>query len=142
MDEVSCNKEEEYQPISIGEEESKESTEAPNIERGYDTLTAPRTSSKVRYRDLSTSGFVNTSSTNAVNSGKWSPTSQNHVLTVPAVNTMVGTNIKFPIFNGNGLKDLEQHWFLCEVVWTVRQIQDENIKKTQMITILQVRALN
>ena len=49
---------------------------------------------------------------------------------------MVGTDIKLPIFNGNGLEDPEQHWFLGDTVWIVRQIQDENIKKEQMITTL------
>ena len=49
---------------------------------------------------------------------------------------MDGIDIKLPIFNGNGLEDPEQHLFLCEAVWTVRQIQDENIKKAQMITTL------
>ena len=55
---------------------------------------------------------------------------------------MVGDDIKLPIFNGNGLEDREQHWFLCEVVWTVRQIHDENIKKAQMITTLRGRTLH
>ena len=50
------------------------------------------------------------SSTNTVNIGKGSLTSQNFVLTVLAVNTAVinpmdGTGIKLPIFNGNGLED-------------------------------------
>ena len=49
---------------------------------------------------------------------------------------MAGDNIKLPIFNGNGLEDLEQYWFLCEAVCTVRQILDENIKKEHMMTNL------
>ena len=54
---------------------------------------------------------------------------------------MDGNDIKLPIFNGNGLEDPEQHWFLCEVVWTVRQVQYEAIKKSQMITTFRGRAL-
>ena len=48
---------------------------------------------------------------------------------------MVGNDIKLPIFNGNGLEDPEQHWFLCEAV---RHVQDEAIKKAQMITTIMV----
>ena len=49
---------------------------------------------------------------------------------------MAENDIKLPIFNGNVLEDLEQHWFLCESMWTMRQVQDESIKKAQMITTL------
>ena len=55
---------------------------------------------------------------------------------------MVGNDIKFPIFNGNGLEDPGKHWFLCEVVWTVRQVQNDAIKKEQMITTLRGHALD
>ena len=37
-------------------------------------------------------------------------------------------DIKLPMFNGNGLEDPEKQWFLIEVVWIVRQVQDEEIK--------------
>ena len=64
------------------------------------------------------------SSTNAVNSGQGSLTSPHFVPTVPAFNTVLinpmdGIDIKLPIFNGNGLEDLEQHWLLCNNVWTI-----------------------
>ena len=62
--------------------------------------------------------------------------SQKFCSNVPTTNTMAGTEIKVPIFNGNGLDDPKQHWFICEVVWIVRQIQYENIKKAQMIMTL------
>ena len=59
------------------------------------------------------------SNTNAVNSKQGSPISQNFLPIVLATNTMDGADIKLPIFNGNGLEDPEQHWFLCEAMWTV-----------------------
>ena len=43
---------------------------------------------------------------------------------------MARNDIKLLIFNGIGLEDPEQHWFLCEAVWTVPQVQDEDIKKS------------
>ena len=55
---------------------------------------------------------------------------------------MVGADIKLPIFNGNGLEDPEQHWFLCEVLWNLPHIQDENIKKEQMIMTLRGQVLD
>ena len=37
-------------------------------------------------------------------------------MTVPAIaNTMDGVDIKLPIFNGNWLEDLEQHWFVLKM---------------------------
>ena len=48
-----------------------------------------------------------------------SPTRQIFNTVVPRTNIMSKSDIKFPIFNGNGLKDPDQHWFLCEVMWTM-----------------------
>ena len=66
-----CGKEEEYQGISEGYEESEESTESPEQERAYNSPTTP----EIRSRDLSPSNSVNTSNTNTINSGQESPTS-------------------------------------------------------------------
>ena len=68
------------------------------------------------------------SSTNDVNSGKGSMNSQNFLPTTPAFNTTVvnpkaRTNIKLPIFNGNGLEDPEKHWLMCDDVWTVQLLR-------------------
>ena len=57
-------------------------------------------------------------------------------LNIPHTNSMVGEDIILPTFNGNGAEDPEQHWFLCEVVWMVRQVHNVDIKKAQMITNL------
>ena len=77
-----------------------------------------------------------------MNNRQGSPASQNFCLNVPTANTMAGTDIKLSIFNGNGLEVPKKHWFLCEVVWTVREVQDEKIKKAQMITTLRGHALD
>ena len=97
---------------------------------------------EVRSRDLYPSGFVNTSSTNVVDSGHGSLASQNSIPNVSAVSTMPAIDIKFPIFNGNGLEDLEKHWFLRESVWAMLQVQDNKIKKEQLITTLRGRVLD
>ena len=62
------------------------------------------TSLEVISRDLSPSGFVNTSSTNAVNSGQGSMASKVFIPSIPGVNIMARDYIKFLIFNGNGLE--------------------------------------
>ena len=54
---------------------------------------------------------------------------------------MDGEDIGLPTFNGNGVEDLEQHWFLCEVVWMVRQVHNTDIRKVQMIMTLRGCAL-
>ena len=54
---------------------------------------------------------------------------------------MVGNEMKLPIFHGNDIEDLEQYWFLCEVIWTARQTVDDDVKKSQLATTLKGRAL-
>ena len=55
---------------------------------------------------------------------------------MPKTNIMAGNDIKLLIFNGNGLEHLEKHWFLCEAIWTMRQVQDEATNRDQMIPTL------
>jgi hypothetical protein len=38
--------------------------------------------------------------------------------------------MRLPIFRGDGSEDLDEHWFLCEVVWNIKSIIDEAIKRT------------
>ena len=49
---------------------------------------------------------------------------------------MAGNELKLPIFHGNMTDDPEQYWFLCEAVWTARQIVDDDIKRIQLATML------
>jgi hypothetical protein len=46
------------------------------------------------------------------------------------------------IFRGDGSKDPDQHWFLCEAVWNIKNIIDEAVKRTKFSTTLQDRALS
>jgi hypothetical protein len=50
--------------------------------------------------------------------------------------------MRLPIFRGDGSEDLYKHWFLCEVVWNIKSITDEAIKRTQFITMLRDHALS
>ena len=58
----------------------------------------------------------------------------------PLRNRMVD-DTKLPTFKGTGGEDPEQHWFLCEAIWTIKQIQDDNVKLVQLATTLRDRAL-
>ena len=49
--------------------------------------------------------------------------------------------MKLPIFKGTGAEDPEQHWFLCEAMWTIKKINDDNLKLVQLVTTLRDRAL-
>ena len=49
--------------------------------------------------------------------------------------------MKLPTFKGTGAEDPRQHWFLCEAVWTIKGIQDDNIKLVQLVTTLRDIAL-
>ena len=66
----------------------------------------------------------------------------NHVSEILNANPMAAINIQLPKFNGNGMEDPEQHWFLCEVVWMVCLVHGDDVKKAQMITTLRGRALD
>ena len=54
---------------------------------------------------------------------------------------MESDDTKLPLFHGNGTNDPEQFWFLCKVVWTVRQTIDDDVKKGQLETTLRGHAL-
>ena len=49
--------------------------------------------------------------------------------------------MKLPTFKGIGEEDPEQHWFLCEAIWTIKGIQDDNTKLVKLATTLRERAL-
>ena len=48
----------------------------------------------------------------------------------------MGDDMKLPIFKGTGEEDPEQHWFLCEAMWTIKTINDDKIKLVQLVTTL------
>ena len=50
-------------------------------------------------------------------------------------------DIKLPIFKGTGSEDPEQFWFLCDAVWTAKQITDPDVRAAQLITSFRDRAL-
>ena len=50
-------------------------------------------------------------------------------------------DIKLPIFRGTGTEDLDQHFFLCEAVWNIKQVQNDDTKKAQSATTFRDRAL-
>ena len=49
---------------------------------------------------------------------------------------MACNDAKLPLFHGNGTEDLEQYWFLCEALWTVKQTIDDEVKKGQLVMTL------
>jgi hypothetical protein len=53
----------------------------------------------------------------------------------------VEDEMRLPIFRGDGSKDPNQHWFLCEVVWSIKQVNDEVVKRAQFSTTLRDHAL-
>jgi hypothetical protein len=49
--------------------------------------------------------------------------------------------MRLPIFRGDGSEDHDQHWFLCEAVWNIKNVTYEVVKRTQFSTTLRDRAL-
>ena len=54
----------------------------------------------------------------------------------------MANDIKLPVFRGTGLEDPNQHWFLCEAVWNIKQVIDNDVKMAQLTTTFRDRALN
>ena len=55
---------------------------------------------------------------------------------------MAGDDVKLPLFHGNGIEDPEQYWFLCEAIWIVKKLLDEDIKKVQLEITFRGHALD
>ena len=51
---------------------------------------------------------------------------------------MASDDVKLPLSHGNRTEDIEQYFFLCEAVWTMKQVQDEDIKKGQIVKLFEV----
>ena len=54
----------------------------------------------------------------------------------------MANHIKLPIFRVTSLEDAKQHWFLCEAMWNVKQVQNDEVKMEQLTTTLRDRELN
>ena len=47
-----------------------------------------------------------------------------------------------PLFQGNGIEEPKQYWILCELVWIVKQVQDEDIKRGKLMIIFRGQVLD
>jgi hypothetical protein len=50
--------------------------------------------------------------------------------------------MRLPIFRGDGSEDPDQHRFLCEAIWNIKNVTDKDVKITQFSTTLRDRALS
>ena len=50
--------------------------------------------------------------------------------------------MRLPLFHGTGSEDPQQHWFLCDAVWRVKNVTDAVMKANQMVTTFRDRELN
>jgi hypothetical protein len=50
--------------------------------------------------------------------------------------------MRLPIFRGDGSEDPDQHWFLCEAVWSIKKVTDEAVKRAQFSTTLRDHGLS
>jgi hypothetical protein len=50
--------------------------------------------------------------------------------------------MRLPIFRGHGSEDHDQHWLLCEDVWSIKQVTEESFKRDQFSTTLRDHALS
>jgi hypothetical protein len=52
----------------------------------------------------------------------------------------MGDDIKLLIFQGTSIEDPDQHFFLCAVVWNIKQVHNDDIEKVQLSTTFRDRA--
>jgi hypothetical protein len=50
--------------------------------------------------------------------------------------------MRLPTFRGDGSEDPDQHRFLCKFVWSIKNVTDEAVKRSQFSTNLRDRALS
>ena len=81
----------------------------------------------------SSSHTVHTTATSPISTP---PSGSNTTNQNPPRRNRMGDDMKLPTFKGTGAEDPKQHWFLCESVWTIKGIQDDNIKLVQLVTTL------
>ena len=53
----------------------------------------------------------------------------------------MGDDIKLPIFQGTSAEEPDQHFLICEAVWNIKQVQDNEIKRAQLTTTFRDKAL-
>ena len=119
----------EYTPFSP---EDPESEETPSVRNP--PITPPRRS--VTPENLSQPESNPSSSIPII--GQSTPVSSS-----PPRSTMahMTNDIKIPVFKGTGSEDPEQFWFLCEAVWTTKNITDQDTRRAQLVTSFREYAL-
>jgi hypothetical protein len=50
--------------------------------------------------------------------------------------------MRLPNFRGYGPEDIDQHWFLCEFLWNIKNVTNKVVKRTQFSTTLRDHALS
>jgi hypothetical protein len=104
-------------------EESETSGTAPTVE--VSTITPPVVLATLS--NQSSQSYQSTQST--VTSSSVHTQSRN-------LGRSMADEMRLPIFRGDGSEDPDQHWFLCEVVWSIKQVSDEAVKRDQFSTTL------
>jgi hypothetical protein len=51
------------------------------------------------------------------------------------------STLRLPVFHGMGRDDVEQHWFTCEAIWSLKRVTDDATKIMQIETTFKDRAL-
>jgi hypothetical protein len=54
----------------------------------------------------------------------------------------MANEMRLPIFKGDGCEDPDQHWFLCEAVWRIKQVTNEYVKRDRFSNTLRDHALS
>jgi hypothetical protein len=108
----------------------------------------PETSGTAQIIEVSTINTHVGSTTLSNQSNQNYQTIQNTITSSPP-HTQIGNlgrsisdEMRLPIFRGDGSKDPDQHWFLCEAIWNIKNVIDEAVKRTQFSTTLRDRTLS
>jgi hypothetical protein len=108
------------------QEESETSGIAQTIEVSIITppivLATLSNQSNLSYQSTGTSGSVHTQSRN--------------------LGISMADEMRLPTFMGDGSKDPDQNWFLCEAVWSIKNVTDEVVKRDHFSITLRDRALS
>jgi hypothetical protein len=134
-------KEKDYQLSPVEEDP----TQARLCVKPMTPCASPRTEVRSEILSLVVSEGSKDSSKGSQSSGSSTP-SQNQLVS-PGMNTMQSTmagvdpTLRMLVFHGAGSEDPEQHLFVCEAIWTVKNVQDDDANIAQLETTFREHAL-
>jgi hypothetical protein len=121
-EEAELTDEEHLEPTGIEEGKDKELRQGEP--KTYETTPTIKVSTGIPPNSVVLSNQINPSHQSVLSTINSSPP---HIQSGTLGRSMAD-EMRLPIFRGDVFEDPDQHWFLCEVVWNIKNVTDEAVK--------------